>query len=40
VIHCATCTDYLFENSSYSRLLNRKNRGGLIKAAVDVVTIC
>jgi hypothetical protein len=40
MIHCATCTDYLFENSSYSRLLNRKNRGGLIKAAVDVVTIC
>jgi hypothetical protein len=40
MIHCATCTDYLFENSSYSRLLNRKNRGGLIKAAVHVVTIC
>jgi hypothetical protein len=40
MIHCATCTDYLFENSSYSRLLNRKNRDGLIKAAVHVVTIC
>jgi hypothetical protein len=39
IIHCAACTDYLFENSSYSRLLNRKNRGGLIKAAVHAVTV-
>lgn len=40
VITCGVCADGLLINDSNSLLLNRKNRGGLCKAATDVVKIC
>nr|XP_022902639.1 uncharacterized protein LOC111415281 [Onthophagus taurus] len=39
-IKCAICADALFAVESNSYLLNRKNRGGLLTASNDVVSIC
>lgn len=39
-IKCAFCIDLLFSHKSESRLLNRKNQGGLMKASPDVIKIC
>jgi hypothetical protein len=39
-INCAECSSQLVDENSVSKLISRKDRGGLIKPSVSVIEIC